>query len=1089
MATLEVRIKRIRESKEFSAALRDEAIETLTSAIDQYRAAADFAEQRARWEREETQAPGELERVQEELARLGSTPRPAEQSAATTGKSLIQLQQALTRAESDRDHLRSEYDELTDRLESRADRRREMAERDAQIAEELPRLEAALDRESEDHERDVLQEALQSLRQAQRQALLQEQELLRQEALTMEATGELLAVQRDLAAMRWQRSDEVVDLWQSLVNTVRRSEAERDLAQAQARAANAPAGLRPLAQVNVELALQRRDIATRIEETISEAEQVATRLTELEEQFEKVTERARKIGFTEAIGLLLRKQRDALPADEEAARNRRARAVDLAQWNVQLTDFEERRAQLADVPSRVRTELKSVRGRSPSAQLAVLEREATELLESQRHCLDALIRDTTRYVDEQMALETVERQLAQCVREFSAFSDQHILWIRSAEVPGRDDARRAGQAAQELVLPAGWQGVVNTLRNDFAAQRPLYALVGLLAAALWITGIWRRSRGAATGQISHAGFGGVELLRLGARAAWLPLLAAFVGTRLASAPGAGAFAAMVGSALYRLAPLWLLARWFELKGWRSESIGSRPSSPGGTPFAKPLQLIALHLLLPLAFVVLLTESQASEAVRNSLGRLAFVTLMLLAAWLLRQWCPANRFRGAGDAHRSTTSAGRTWHWLLIAAPLGLAAASLAGYHYTAVHLAGRVVLTGGLAAAIFALQTLAVRGTHRVMGTSPALATAPTDVSGIGWAPVPAEATEEPAEALELRWLLAVQSQRMIRLVGILVLWGGAAWIWSGVVPAQRIVQSVELWPRPLHWIDVPLAEDEAGKIVTLGGALAALAIALVTLAAARNVRGALELTVFRRVTLDAGARYAVSAVCRYVIGVAGLFGACSFVGIGWAQLNWLVAAMTVGLGFGLQEIFANFISGLILLFERPVRIGDMVSVEGTTGTVSRIRIRATTITDGDMRELIVPNKELITGRVINWTLSNTVARMTIVVRTAHGVDPDKARGLLLSAALQHPLVLREPPPQALFDEFTDKTQNFTLRVYMGSCDVYTQLRHELLTAIQRSFRQAGIGLNASDAATFPVPVPAPVASSPVPTSPSPRAA
>jgi potassium efflux system protein len=327
-------------------------------------------------------------------------------------------------------------------------------------------------------------------------------------------------------------------------------------------------------------------------------------------------------------------------------------------------------------------------------------------------------------------------------------------------------------------------------------------------------------------------------------------------------------------------------------------------------------------------------------------------------------------------------------------------------------------------------------------------------------------------EALGRSAAAAIQELRLVRLASVVLFLAGVIAIWSNGFPALRLLQSVEVWPQPFRLIDPAAFAEETAKIVTAAGLLAALGIAAVTFAAARNVRGVLELTLFRIVQLDTGGRYAITAICRYVVAIAGLSATCGHLGIGWAQLNWLVAAMTVGLGFGLQEIVANFVSGLILLFERPVRIGDIVSVEGVTGTVSRIRIRATTITDADMRELIVPNKLLITGRVINWTLYNTMARMTITVRTAHGVDPDKARNLLLMVAQQHPLVLNQPPPHALFDEFSDKTQSFTLRVFMANCSVSPQLRHELLTAIQRTFRQAGISLTSSDAESLPLPVP-----------------
>jgi len=173
--------------------------------------------------------------------------------------------------------------------------------------------------------------------------------------------------------------------------------------------------------------------------------------------------------------------------------------------------------------------------------------------------------------------------------------------------------------------------------------------------------------------------------------------------------------------------------------------------------------------------------------------------------------------------------------------------------------------------------------------------------------------------------------------------------------------------------------------------------------------------------------------------------------------VEWLVAALTVGLGFGLQEIFANFVSGLILLFERPIRIGDTVTVGTTTGTVTRIRTRATTITDWDRKELIIPNKSFVTGDVVNWTLSDPITRLTIRVGVAYGSDVELIEQLMRELAEEHPLVLDDPAPIVFFCGFGDSALSFELRVFFKDVLKRTALTHELNKAINERFARHGI--------------------------------
>jgi len=244
---------------------------------------------------------------------------------------------------------------------------------------------------------------------------------------------------------------------------------------------------------------------------------------------------------------------------------------------------------------------------------------------------------------------------------------------------------------------------------------------------------------------------------------------------------------------------------------------------------------------------------------------------------------------------------------------------------------------------------------------------------------------------------------------------------------------------------------------LTLGDLAMALIALLVTYIAFKNLPGLVEMLVIQRLPLDAGARYALSTVLRYVIAIIGLSISASAIGLSWSNVQWLAAALTFGLAFGLQEIFANFVSGLIILAERPIRLGDTVTVGQTSGTVTRIRMRATTITDWDRKEMVIPNKNFITNDVVNWTLSDPVLRVIIPVGVSYGSDVDKVERTLFKIARAHKVVLEDPKPQVWFTGFGDSTLNFELRAFIPHIDYLLKTKHELHNAVFKEFKKAGI--------------------------------
>ncbi len=226
-----------------------------------------------------------------------------------------------------------------------------------------------------------------------------------------------------------------------------------------------------------------------------------------------------------------------------------------------------------------------------------------------------------------------------------------------------------------------------------------------------------------------------------------------------------------------------------------------------------------------------------------------------------------------------------------------------------------------------------------------------------------------------------------------------------------------------------------------------------------RHMPKLFELIVFSQLRMDSGLRYAIVTMSRYLVFLVGLFIIFSFLKLDLAKVGWLVAAISVGLGFGLQEIVANFVSGIILLLERPIRVGDLIAVGTSLGKVTRINIRATTILTPDLQELLIPNRDLITKEVTNWTLGNPNIRLQIPIGVAYGSDIDQVMGLLMELAKSQPEVLADPAPEVLFVAHGPSSLDFEVRVFVGNPSLLWPMRSRLNKLINHAFQEQGISI------------------------------
>jgi potassium efflux system protein len=246
---------------------------------------------------------------------------------------------------------------------------------------------------------------------------------------------------------------------------------------------------------------------------------------------------------------------------------------------------------------------------------------------------------------------------------------------------------------------------------------------------------------------------------------------------------------------------------------------------------------------------------------------------------------------------------------------------------------------------------------------------------------------------------------------------------------------------------------------ITPGHILAFLIAVWASFLVSKFLRFVLEEDVYHHLHLGRGIPYAISTMLHYVILLLGFFVALGALGIDLTKVTILAGAFSVGIGFGLQNVINNFVSGLILLFERPIKVGDVIEVGGNVGEVSRIGIRASVIRTADGSEVIVPNGSLISSQVTNWTFSDRQRAVEISVNVAGGVDPQRVVELLKSTASAHPGVTKEPSPQVYVTNFSAGAVTFQLRAWTDRHEDWAQLRSDLSVAVNEALAHEKIAI------------------------------
>lgn len=302
-------------------------------------------------------------------------------------------------------------------------------------------------------------------------------------------------------------------------------------------------------------------------------------------------------------------------------------------------------------------------------------------------------------------------------------------------------------------------------------------------------------------------------------------------------------------------------------------------------------------------------------------------------------------------------------------------------------------------------------------------------------------------EAIKLS-VVNQQIYRVTDLIGWVVLFASLYVIWSDLISVAYYLDGVILWESN---------EGNQVESVTLLNLMRASLYVVITYVLIKNIAGILEVTVFSKMPLSKGTPQTIITMLTYIIVTFGSVSAFSALGISWTKIQWIFTALSVGLGFGVREIFGSFVSGSILLFERPIRVGDKVTVGQYTGIITKIRLRSTTLLNSDHMEVVLPNQAFVTDRFINWTLNNTITRLQIFFKVSYDTDLDLMQRLLLQAVNEAPKVLSEPKVEINMLHFGDNALEHELVVFVGELGDRIETMNFLQYRINQLFRENGI--------------------------------
>lgn len=871
---------------------------------------------------------------------------------------------------------------------------------------------------------------------------------------------ELARMRAEMHQRKATQLDNYLQALRNQLNNQRQREAELALARTEQLAENSgdlPPAIRDQFRVNRELSAALNQQAQRMDLMASQQRLATDQTLQVRQALTTLREQSQWLGASNLLGEALRAQVARLPEMPKSQQIDN----DMGQLRVQRLYYEE----LLERQQELRKEKQASGQPLSTEQHRILDAQ----LKTQRELLNSLISGCDTLILEITKLKVANTQLQDALTEVKEATHRYLFWTADVSPVSLSFPLDVAHDLSRLLSLDTLGQLGKALAMMFTGKETLLPILGALLLVGFSISSRRHYRAFLERAASKVGKVTQDRFHLTLRTVFWSILVALPLPVLWAALGYGLqhawpypIAVAIGDGITATLPLlWV---------FMISAAFARPNGLFIVHFRWPKTRVAramryyslsIGLIVPLIMLLIAFANQEDRQFSATLGRLCFIlicgALSLVTVSLKRAGIPLYLDKeGNGD-----NIVNRIFWDLMIAIPLVAAFASCIGYLATAQALLARLETSVAIWFLLLVIYHI-IRRWMLIQRRRIAFDRARQRRAEMLANRARSEEEKEPmmqnADGVEIDEpiidldAISAQSLRLVRSILTLIALVSVIALWSEIHSAFGFLENIRLWDA-----STTVQGVESIQPITLGSVLIAILVLIITTQLVRNMPALLELALLQHLNLTPGTGYAITTLTKYLLMLIGGLLGFSLIGIEWSKLQWLVAALGVGLGFGLQEIFANFISGLIILFEKPIRIGDTVTIRDLTGSITRINTRATTITDWDRKEIIVPNKAFITEQFVNWSLSDSVTRVVLTIPAPARVNSEEVTNLLKQAAARCSYVLEMPAPEVFLVDLQQGIQLFELRIHAAEMGHRMPLRHELHQLILKGFEEHGI--------------------------------